>query len=344
MPGDAPTPAPPAPAAPSVGAADDVTVSRVADYFLSGKVVPFFGAGVNLNGRDPLDQPFDPEGSMLPLGFELSRYLAEQCAYPGQNKNALTRVAQYYALNMSEQAVFDDVRKVLDKDFPLTPMHEFFASLTKLQEAKGKPKVPPLIITTNYDDLMERAYREAGVEFDLITYLTNTGEAEKEACLFEHVMPDGTRVKIDEPNSYHGLNAEQVTFNFKRPVILKIHGTIDRSVGGEDNDSYVISEDHYIDYFSGRDTLGSFLPAQITAHINTKSRRFLFLGYSLGDWNLQVLLRLIWKNNKRTKDSWAVQWMPDPFEILSWKSRGVMICHDDVQKFIGRVKTKMEEP
>lgn len=331
-------------ATPSVGAADDATVSRVADYFLTGKVVPFFGAGVNLNGRNPQSQPFDPKGAMLPLGFELSQYLAAQCAYPGQNKNALTRVAQYYALNMSEQAVFDDVRRVLDKDFPLTPMHEFFASLMKLQEAKGKPVVPPLIITTNYDDLMERAYRGAGVEFDLITYVTDTDEAEKGACLFEHVMPDGTRVKIDEPNSYHGLNAEQVTFNFKRPVILKIHGTIDRSAGGEDHDSYVISEDHYIDYFSGKESLGSFLPAQITAHINTKSRRFLFLGYSLGDWNLQVLLRLIWKNNKRTKDSFAVQWMPDPFEILSWKSRGVMICHDDVQKFIGRVKAKMEAP
>ncbi len=334
----------PPPAAPSVGAADDATVSRVADYFLSGKVVPFLGAGVNLNGRNPAAQPYDPQGMMLPLGFELSQYLAQRCGYPGQNKNALTRVAQFYSLDKSSQAVFDDVRAVLDRDFPLTPMHLFLASLTTLQDAKGKPRVPPLIITTNYDDLVERAYRAAGVEFDLITYVTDSGEAEKESCLFEHILPDGSRVKIDEPNEYHGLNAEQVTFNFKRPVILKIHGTIDRAIGGENNDSYVISEDHYIDYFSGRDSLGSFLPAQITAHINTKSRRFLFLGYSLGDWNLQVLLRLIWKNNKRTKDSWAVQWLPDPFEILSWKSRGVMIFHDDVQKFVTRVKEKMEAP
>jgi SIR2-like domain len=329
---------------PAVGAADDATIRRVADYFLSGKVVPFLGAGVNLNGRDPQAQAYDPNGMMLPLGFELSQYLAKRCQYPGENRNSLTRVAQYYALQVSAQAVFDEVRAVLDRDFPLTPVHQFLAALTTLQGGKGRLKVPPLVITTNYDDLLERAYRAANVEFDLISYVTDSDETEQASCLFEHVMPDGTRHPITEPNSYHGLNAEKVTFNFQRPVILKIHGTIDRALGGEDHDSYVISEDHYIDYFSGRSSLGSFLPAEISAHINTKSRRFLFLGYSLGDWNLQVLLRLIWKNNKRTKDSLSVQWRPDPFEILSWRSRGVMIFHDDVQKFIGRVQEEMSKP
>ena len=59
---------------------------------------------------------------------------------------------------------------------------------------------------------------------------------------FVHIRPDGERVPIPKHTDYRGFALEE------RSVILKIHGAVDR--GDETADSYVITEDHYIDYLA----------------------------------------------------------------------------------------------
>jgi hypothetical protein len=78
---------------------------------------------------------------------------------------------------------------------------------------------------------------EANEPFDLVIYLAEGVNRGK----FLHVGPDGRSKIIDVPNRYRNLSLDQ------RSIILKIHGAVDRSSAEGDNDSFVITEDHYIE-------------------------------------------------------------------------------------------------
>ena len=49
---------------------------------------------------------------------------------------------------------------------------------------------------------------------------------------------------ITRPETYTGISLDE------RSVILKVHGAVDRHERRSFNDSYVISEDHYIDFLA----------------------------------------------------------------------------------------------
>ena len=69
---------------------------------------------------------------------------------------------------------------------------------------------------------------------------------------FMHRLPGGDVVAIERPNEYTQLDLEE------RTAILKLHGAIDRR--NFKQDSYVITEDSYIDYLVGGD-LGRISPS-----------------------------------------------------------------------------------
>ena len=118
-----------------------------------------------------------------------------------------------------------------------------------------------------------------------------------------HRAPDGKTVVIARPNKYTGL-----PIALERPAVLKLHGCLDRQSAGDD--SYVITEDSYIDYLSGGD-VGALIPIALSQRMTSNS--LLFLGYSLSDWNLRVILNRIWGARKLQVKSWAVQREPaDP--------------------------------
>jgi hypothetical protein len=122
-------------------------------------------------------------------------------------------------------------------------------------------------------------------------------------------------VAIERPNEYVGFSPD-------RTVIVKLHGAVDRT--DPDRDSYVITEDHYIEYLS-RGDVGAHIPATILARMSRS--HFLFLGYSLRDWNLRVLLHRLWGMQQLDLKSWAVLREPSDqvaadIEQTLWRDRG----------------------
>jgi hypothetical protein len=89
-----------------------------------------------------------------------------------------------------------------------------------------------------------------------------------------------------------------------------------------ERDSYVVTEDHYIDYLS-RSDISNLMPKALVAKL--KGSHFLFLGYSLRDWNLRVILRRLWGERKLTYKSWAIQLNPQSLEERFWRNRDVDI-------------------
>jgi hypothetical protein len=69
---------------------------------------------------------------------------------------------------------------------------------------------------------------------------------------------------------------------------------------------------------------------------------YLFLGYSLRDWNLRVMLHRIWKDRAKQNNSWAVVSYPDPLEVEAWRSRSVEIYDMELGAFSARLAQELD--
>ena len=103
------------------------------------------------------------------------------------------------------------------------------------------------------------------------------------------------------------------------------------------DDSYVVTEDSYIDYLSGGD-VGALIPIALWQRMTSNS--LLFLGYSLNDWNLRVILNRIWGTRKLVAKSWAMQREPsDPqvskIEQTLWDAReNVELVYCELSEYV----------
>jgi hypothetical protein len=288
----------------------------VVKALMKGWVVPFLGAGVNLCGRP--DNSTWERGRYLPSGAELAQYLAAAYDYADSDSTDLARVSQYVAVMTGDGPLYRDLRDVFDNDYPPTALHHFLASLPDVLRRTGGGRFP-LIVTTNYDDALERAFVAAGEPYDLVWYVAE-GEARGR---FVHRPPDGDSRVIDRSNQYGDLELDA------RTVILKIHGAVDRT--DRMRDSYVVTEDDYIDYLTHED-VRNLIP--ITLVQKLQESHFLFLGYSMRDWNLRVILRRIWYEQTLNWESWAVQRGPKEIERKFWGRHGVEILDVPLEEYV----------
>jgi hypothetical protein len=303
----------------------------VIDGFIRGRVTPVLGAGVNFSSVNPR-QVDEWLGRFPPSGSELAIHLAQQFNYPADPKDDLIAISQYiYAVRGGSGPLYDALHEVFDADFPTTPLHDFLAELPGVLRAAGTGEKPPLIVTTNYDDLMESAFSARGEEFDLIVYVAE-GPRSGTFCTRQ---ADGGLVEIEDPTTNIALDPD------RRPVILKLHGFVDRAAADDENDdSYVITEDHYIEYLARMD-LDNLVPVKLLGRM--RNCHFLFLGYSLRDWNLRALLHKLWSDRRRDRAWWAIQLNPSMVERNSWRRRGVEIIDLPLSDYLAGLRVHLEE-
>lgn len=178
-----------------------------------------------------------------------------------------------------------------------------------------------LIVTTNYDDLMERAFGER-----LFILIVDRGEGNR----IWMRRDDGSfaPIPINDARKWPELRREL-------PIIYKLHGSADPN--DESSDSFLITEQDYVD-FLGR--AKKCVPTYFMDRMAEAS--FLFLGYSLVDWNVRVLLR---KLRQRPKDavtrSWAISRQPGPAEKEIWRAHGVNMYDTDLKEFVRRLANEL---
>jgi SIR2-like domain len=298
-------------------------VANVINYMLNGRVIPFLGAGVNLCGR-PTEVKWSPSSGFLPSGWELTEYLAQRFSYP-HDPDDLLRVSEYATITEGTGPLYDALHELFDTDYNPTCLHHFLAYLPSAMRDKSLPVKYPLIVTTNYDDVLEVAFRQANEPYDLVYYEAKAG---KNIGKFWHRPPGGKPQLIERPNKYRGLSLDRCT------IILKIHGAVTREEDASHHDSYVITEDDYIDYMLNAD-FTTLLPIPLPEKLMYSS--YLFLGYSLKDWNLRVILRRIWKSQDLTRNSWAVKRDSDTIDDLFWTNRNVDVFNVDLQDYIANL-------
>jgi DNA-binding SARP family transcriptional activator len=262
----------------------------------SGRLIPVLGADV----------------------ADLASGLAQRFGYPTTNGSALPRIAQYVAVMKGSGPLYDELHALLDVDAVPTAVHRFFAALPPLLRERGAPH--QLIVTTSYDVALERAFVAAGEDFDVVAYLASGRHRGK----FCHLAPDAEPRLIDLPNTYIDLSLE------RRTVILKVHGQVDRSAERE-WESFVVTEDDYIGYLAHAD-VASVVPVGLAAKL--RRSHFLFLGYTMADWNLRVILNRLWGDQPLSYRSWAVQPEPMPLEREFWRRRDVDVFELPLEKYV----------
>ena len=91
----------------------------------------------------------------------------------------------------------------------------------------------------------------------------------------------------------------------------------------------------------------SIIPEKIVASMTLREnniKRFLFLGYSLGDWNFRVMLDMLWNIGKGRDAlrSFAIQRRPNRVEAKIWGTKDVSIYDLDLREFTHRLRKEIE--
>jgi DNA-binding SARP family transcriptional activator len=250
---------------------------------------------------------------------ELAGRLAERFDFL-EDGAGLPRVAQYVSVMKGSGPLYDELHALFDADVAPTVVHRFFASMAPALRNRGIAH--QLIVTTSYDLALEAAFLEAGEEFDVVSYIA-TGPARGKFC---HITPEGRGKLINLPNTY----ATELSLE-RRTVILKLHGQVDRGPERE-WESFVVTEDDYIDYLTQTDLTGA-VPVSLAAKL--RRSHFLFLGYTMADWNLRVILNRLWSDQPLSYRSWAVQPEPMPLEREFWRRRDVEVHELPLEQYAG---------
>lgn len=262
----------------------DAALKKLVDRIKAGQCILFLGAGVH--AAPPAGSSFEyPENERLPLGGSLSELLAQDCDFhshfPGESMRDLQRVSLCYetTLGLGRNSLVDVLLTQLRKGRKPSPALQLLAKLPFT-----------IIVTTNYDQLLESALRAGGKQPDIVVY-----------------NPDG---KEPTPDVRDDPSAE-------RPLVFKMHGDLDKG------SSIVITDEDYIIFvqrMSDKDTLH---PVPLSVRFRMKGWPTLFLGYSLRDYNLRLLFRTLrWRIDQADiPPAFSVDQNPDLLVMRVWQDK-----------------------
>ena len=278
---------------------DQAAMASIEDAIRQKKCILFLGAGVHVPPPNDLQQRWPyPVDQRPPLGSALSEHLAQKLdlarQHPNESLRNLGRTSLFYEVARGRRQLIDELRQAVDIGKQPSPVLQALADLQF-----------PLVITTNYDKLLERALARAG-------------------CI--------PRVSIYNPDSHGPTEDLRDDPDPKQPFLFKIHGDIDKP------ESIVITDEDYIQFIlrMGDDKVYSPLPE--TFHYHFVRWTTLFVGYSLLDYNLRLLFKTLrWKIDLASiPDSYSVDRFPDPLivDVLSNRQRLVRFVVEDIWTFV----------
>ena len=298
---------------------DKLHCDDIAEALKEGRLVPFLGPGANLCGH--------PEGNWeqapyAPSDRELAAYLSRGSG--SRDIRELVQVSQDMEL-ISSTSLSRELRSALTRNFKATPLHSLLASIPRILRENVESPSYPLIVTSNYDDVLELEFKRQDEEYDLASYIARGKDRGK----FSLTPHGGTPVTLTKTNSYLLSFAE-------RTVILKIHGAVNRNDPKEDG--FVITEDHYIDYMVKKEFF-NLVPPELGRKL--RDGNLLFLGYRLRGWNLRIIMRRIWGEETLRCDSWAIEDGPATAEQY-WRKRNVAVLGLNLQQFVEEMEKRLD--
>lgn len=228
-------------------------------------------AAKDLPDNCPVRKACEKENAACPLANEQALAIA---------KRNLRCLAQYEKLGSSISDVYQNLRIFFESSLRVNKLHRFFAELPRKMKAKGYPLPYKLLVTTNYDDMLERAFTEVNQPYDLVFYVAEGTDNKR----FQYKP-------YEESN--RSIRSEQEVLKNDRPVILKLYGSVK-------NENFVITEEHHINYLVHQQ-IEQLLPYDLL-EILQESHNLLFMGYSPNDENLRIIINRLWGESSERED------------------------------------------
>jgi hypothetical protein len=226
-----------------------------------------------------------------PFGDGLAKLLSSKSLYSDKDPWNLPRVARFYEYQLGfRNSLIKEIRNIIQNE--IRPPAEDGTDLPPL------PRQPspvlcglvrlnfPIIITTNYDQLYERAISKVAVE-----------DGSSASYLKSVYSPRETVRTSDcerEPSA-------------TRPYLLKIHGDVD------DVDSIVVTDEDYLQFVLRMRDKHPYNPVGKNVHRFLSDWPTLFIGYRLSDYNLRLLIKTLRWKMKRSEipPSYSIDLQPD---------------------------------
>jgi hypothetical protein len=234
-----------------------------------GSCIPFIGAGAT--------------NDILPRGAELARQLADDEGGFFRDTADLARVSQELAASRRD-GIWPKTCVAQRLARRLLAHADSGAALPKLMTTLAKQSRLDVYLTTNYDDLFERALKQVG------------RAPRSEICRWNKLL------KSEDSAFDTGYRPSPAD-----PVVFHLHGRFDyeRATDGGDpivsgQHSLVLTENDYLDFLvnvawdvSGASPINgpAVLPKAIVTQMARKT--LLFIGYGLEDINFRVILRAV---------------------------------------------------
>lgn len=290
------------------GQQKDFPYDALGPLFAKGRVIPFLGAGASMSARQ--------EGSRrLPSGQQIKELLARACNFPPSemDRSDIAEITSFFALQRSRRELNSFLHEQLRSD-------DLFPSAMHLYLAEQARSHPLLILTTNYDTLMEQALEQAGVVFDVIAYQPEPKSTAGKLLYLKHGETE-SRVH----------RAAQFTQHPGCTVVYRLNGPAFEH--GRPRGIYAITEEDQIDWIL---SLQTTLPAFVEMELAEKP--LLSLGHSARDWSQRALLRMLRGQTRSKQIAWAVALNPAPLSVMVWQRYAVEVFNLDLNEFAGRMR------
>lgn len=245
----------------------------------------------------------------------------------------LTSITSYYESVADRQALWDNLSSVISHKRQTTTTHRLLAAAAKYHlSARRRPDY--LIVTTNYDCLMEEAL--AAYDVPYVTLLTRRSD-QKVVVRFSEQIPDAEYLNELNRGDADGNAANNFVLQKTGDppnlvVIYKIHGCLNPSLERERDDGVIISDNDYVGYIKQMGK-GSVIPASVNTLMNNKP--FLFLGYSLNDWNIRSIFESMREKRSggRSVQDFSVMREVGDYEEVFFQRNDVLIFQTDLNSF-----------
>jgi SIR2-like protein len=246
---------------------------------------------------------------------ELARVF--ECEALDSNREA---VAQYISDRYGRDDLHAEIRKLLtNTPFQTRQTHEMFADWTSLESQSRRRLPPPIVITTNYDDLLEWRLREAAVPHHLFSYQAEGPDRGR----FYHLPPEGDLRVVERPEKIRELSEAM--------IVVKLNGGLDST--GRIRESYATTR---LDYWDLAARLAEVLPMAIQCRV--RAQPLLFLGHGLVSPDIESLVRFAHRDHPGPR-SWAVV-LKKSEDIEYWKQCGVEILDHDVNVYVAALRAR----
>lgn len=249
-------------------------------------------------------------------------------AYP---PDPLTSISNLYEAQSERAAVWGHLQRLIGQKRAKTDIHALLADAAKHHLASEKA-LDYLIVTTNYDTLMEQALDAKGVPY--VVLLTRK-EDQRVAARFSEGIDTSGRLARDHEEQYPG------NFVLSKPmslvVIHKLHGCASPALTAKD-DGIVISDSDYVGFISQMNRAEGVIPAAVRRLM--KDRPFLFLGYSLADWNVRSVFEMMraQRTNRNRIQDFSVMLAVREYDRVFFEKNNVTIYKTNLTRFAQRVR------